>query len=249
MGDGRRKVPAASASPVRRMLRYWLVGVLIKIVVRCYVRLRVEGLDRLPPGPCVICFNHQSWSDPFLVVAALPLRPRLSFFGPREEDMRVGARNRLMTWVGTSVPFKPGKTDLLGATRRVEALVDAGGRLALAGEGRIHVGERELTPLSEGPAFFAIRCGIPLVPLAINGTGWLALGRTVRVRVGEPLLAGGRADRAAVDELTARLARALSALLVDFADRPAPGPFGRWLTELFNDWPDGSRPGAPDDAR
>lgn len=246
MGDRRRELPGPPVSPARRTLRYWLVGVVLKIVVRCYVRLRVEGLDRLPPGPCVICFNHQSWTDPFMVVAALPLRPRLYFFGPREEDMRVGARNRLMTWVGTSVPFKPGKTDLIGATRRVEALVDAGGRLALAGEGRIHVGERALLPLSEGPAFFAIRCGIPLVPLAINGTGWLALGRTVRVRVGDPLVVGGRADRAAVDSLTDRVADALRALSSDFADRPAPGRFGRWLTELFNDWPEGARPAGPD---
>ncbi len=57
----------------------------------------------------------------------LPWRPRLYFFGPKEEDMSQGGRNRLMTWTGTAVPFKPAKNDLLEATRRVGAVFDAGG--------------------------------------------------------------------------------------------------------------------------
>jgi hypothetical protein len=31
-------------------------------------------------------------------------------------------------------------------------------------------------------------------------------------------------------------------MVADFPDQPRPGRVGRWLTELFNDWPDGSRP-------
>ena len=33
--------------------------------------------------------------------------------------MAVGGRNRLMHWTGASIPYKPGKNDLLDATRRV----------------------------------------------------------------------------------------------------------------------------------
>ena len=80
---------------------------------------RVEGRERLPAGPAIYCFNHLSWTDPFVLMATLPFRPRLSFFGPKEEDMAVGGRNRLMTWTGTAIPYKPGKNDLLEATRRV----------------------------------------------------------------------------------------------------------------------------------
>ncbi len=243
-GGSRHELPGPAINPIRRTIRYWLAKSAIWLVVRSYVRLRIEGLERLPGGPAVLCFNHLSWADPFVVMAALPFRPRLYFFGPKEEDMRVGARNRLMSWVGTAVPYRPGKNDLLDATRRVRAVFAAGGTLAIAGEGRLHAGERELLPLNEGPAYFAIRSGVPLVPIAINGTSWLALGRRVRVRVGEPIRTEGRPTREAVEELTERAADTLAGLVADFPDRPAPGPFGRWLTELFNEWPEGGRPAA-----
>ena len=71
------------------------------------------------PGPALLCFNHQSWADPFVLMATLPWRPRLYFFGPKEEDMSTGGRNRIMKWTGTAIPFKPGKNDLIEATRKV----------------------------------------------------------------------------------------------------------------------------------
>ena len=159
--------------------------------------------------------------------------------------MTTGGRNRLMTWTGATIPYRPGKNDLLDATRRVKAVLDAGGVVAIAGEGRIHVSESELLPLSEGAAYFALRSGVPLVPVAINGTSWLRFGRRVRVRVGEPLLTSGRSSREAVDDLTARSWTALHDLVRDEPDVPRPGRFGRWLTELFNEWPEGERPSQP----
>ena len=65
--------------------------------------------------------------------------------------MAVGGRNRLMHWTGTAIPYKPGKNDLLEATRRVGAVIAAGGVVAIAGEGRIQrrrVGD--LLPLNDG---------------------------------------------------------------------------------------------------
>ena len=107
-----------------------------------------------------------------------------------------------MSWTRTTVSYRPGKNNLLEATRRVGAVIASGGVLAIAGEGRIHASERELLPLEEGPAYFALRSGVPLVPIAISGTSWLRLGRRIRVAVGEPLPANGRASREAVDDLT-----------------------------------------------
>ena len=236
----------AASAAIRRPGRvpYWFTTLGIRVLVRAYLRIRVEGRP-LPPGPAILCFSHQSWADPFIAVAALPARPDLWFFGPNEADMSAGVRNRLITWSGRGVPFNPERTNLLEATRRVEAVLASGAHLAIAPEGRIHVGERALLPINEGVAFFALRAGVPIVPIGFTGTGWLRFGKAIRVRVGAPIAPAGRPTRDAVDALTREVRVALLALVSDGRDEAPPGPVGRWVTELFNDWPEGRRPSAP----
>ncbi len=228
--------------PIHRPARIRLVRGFCSLVVRALFRLRVEGREHLAAGPAIYCFNHLNWADPIVLLAVLPTHPTYAMFGPKEADMTKGARNRLIAWAGFGIPYQPAGTDLVGTTRRVGAVLADGWVIAIAGEGRIHRRERELLPLAEGTAYFALRAGVPIIPLAINGTSWLGFRRLIRVRVGEPLPAGGRPTGEAVAALTARTAGALRGLVADFPEPPEPGPFGRWLTELFNDWPEGSRP-------
>jgi 1-acyl-sn-glycerol-3-phosphate acyltransferase len=234
-------IEAGAIPSWRRTLRYWIARVAVSILVRIYLRVRVVGRDRLPTGPAIYCFNHLGWVDPFVLMAALPMRPRLYFFGPKEGDMRVGARNRVMAWTGTPIPFRPGKDDMLRVTRRVQAILSGGSVMAIAGEGRIHATESELWPLNEGTAYFALRASVPIVPIAMNGTSWLHFRAKIRVRVGEPLAVAGRPDRAAIEALTRGTWAALEGMVRDAPDVAEPGRFGRWLTERFNDWPEGSR--------
>ena len=210
----------ASARSVHRTLRYYASRVVIGLLTRVLFRIRVEDRDRLPSGPAILCFNHLGWADPFVLMAVLPLRPRLSFFGPKEEDMGVGGRNRLMTWTGTTIPYKPGKNDLLDATRRVAAAINEGGVVAIAGEGRIHVREAGLLPLSEGAAYFALRSGIPIVPIAINGTSWLRFGRRIRVRVGQPIITTGRPTRPVSASVTQQTWTALHEMVAGTPELP-----------------------------
>jgi 1-acyl-sn-glycerol-3-phosphate acyltransferase len=240
-GAGPTQARTSTISPWRLTVRYWVSRFAVSVVTRAYLRVRIEDRGRLPAGPAIYCFNHLGWSDPFVLMAVLPFRPRLYFFGPKEEDMRAGGRNRVMGWTGTPIPYKPGKDDLLGATRRVSAVLAAGGVVAIAGEGRIHADESELWPLSDGAAYFALRARVPIVPVAINGTSWLRFGGRVAVRVGQPLPSFGRANRGAVDELSRRTWGALHAMVREAPDVALPGRFGRWLTEAFNEWPEGSR--------
>ncbi|HWP63253.1 MAG TPA: lysophospholipid acyltransferase family protein [Candidatus Binatia bacterium] len=222
-------------------LRQALARLVARLLTRAYLRVRVEGLEHLPPGGAVLCFSHANWADPIVLLAVLPPRPTTYFFGPLEADMSRGVRNRLIALSALAVPAPPGRP--LAALRRAEAILARGERLAIAGEGRIHAREREILPLLDGPAHLAIRAGVPLVPVAIIGTTWLALGRRVRIRIGRPIVPPrGPARRAAVDALSEACRNELLGLVADAPDLPPPGPVGRWLTDLFNDWPGGRRP-------
>jgi hypothetical protein len=66
-------------------------------------------------------------------------------------------------------------------------------------------------------------------------------------------VAVGPTNREHVDALTAQAWTALHDLVRDEPDLPPPGPVGRWISEIFNEWPEGSRAaaeaaGGPDSA-
>ena len=233
-------------APPRSFRRYRLVRAFLGLLAHVCSKVRVEGGERLPGGPMILCFTHESWADPFYVFATMPLRPRLYFFGPEQEEMRRGIRNRTMRWGGVVVPYRPGKRGLVATTGRVEALLGQGAVVAIAGEGRIHSGESIVLPIRDGSAYLALRAGVPIVPVAINGTSWLGFRRVVRIRLGLPIAAvpstPRRPSAPEVAQLTGQLQSALELMVADFPDQPRPGIIGRWLTELFNDWPEGSRP-------
>ena len=238
-------LPRADLPAWQQRFRAWLAWLVISIVARSLVRLRLEGREHLVDGPAMYCFNHMGWADPGVIFATFPRRIRLFFYGPKEDTMSRGLRNRLIWWSGIAVPFKPGKDDLLASVKKAQAVFAAGASLAIAGEGAIHVHEGDLLPLHEGAAYLALRAGVPIVPVAITGTSWLGFRRLVRVRVGEAIpTAGVRPTHQAIEAFTWRTWHALRTMVADDRDLPVPGPFGRWLSDLFNDWGRGGRAGA-----
>ena len=150
-----------------------------------------------------------------------------------------------MWWFGICVPFSPLKDDLLTSVRWVQAVFDTGGALAISGEGTIHVHEGDLLPFEEGPAYMALRGGVPLVPVAITGTSWARFRGRVQVRIGEPIPTGERPTRQALASLHgARLARDPGDGRWRLATCRRRRAFGRWVTDLFNDWGPGGRAAA-----
>jgi 1-acyl-sn-glycerol-3-phosphate acyltransferase len=238
-------------APLWPIRRYDASRWFMRVAVGAFARVRVEGRSNLPFGPYVLCFTHQSWTDPLFVMGFLPGRPQMFFFGPQEEEMRVGARNRLMRWAGIAIPYKPGRRGLLAATARARAILAAGRTIALAGEGRIHAGERVVLPIEPGAAYLALRAGVPIVPVAINGNGWLKFRAVVRLRIGAPIygepLASPRPKPDEVGRLADKVGVAFRWMVADAHERPKPGALESRLTELFNDWPEGERPDVPPD--
>jgi 1-acyl-sn-glycerol-3-phosphate acyltransferase len=193
--------------------RYRLMWGLNRAALRLLFDVRATGLDRWPPAPfCVVVNHHNGW-DPMLVLAIVPLEPRITWFGPKEADFSRGFRNRLMAYFGGVIPYNPEKTTLTSAVRAVRRVFAAGGVLGIFAEGRVGFRETELLPFEEGAVAFASAAGVPIVPCAMVGTTFMWFRKRVEVRFGEPIPTAetkGREARAALDE---RVRAAMMALL------------------------------------
>lgn len=187
------------------------------------VRLRVEGLERLPDGSCVVVANHSSYLDGILMKAALP--PRFSFVIKREAASMPLA-GLLLRRIGSEFVDRHSEGGRRRDAMRVLRRAAAGEALVFFPEGtfdevpglkRFHIG-----------AFAAAARGaMPVVPVVIHGAR-RALPSGARVvrpgRVHLEILAPIPVPRSphAADELRAATRRAI----LDRLDEPdlAPGP-------------------------
>ena len=153
-------------------------------------------------GGMLIACNHQSFYDPVLVGMALP-RP-ISYLA-RQSLFDVPGFGRLIWAVGAR-PVRRGAVNA-EALRTVMRLLRQGEALLMFPEGtRTHDGE--LGRFSPGAAAVAIRCGVPVLPVCIEGAfrSWprthaLPMPSPIAVAFGRPMPSGGHS----ADELTQRV--------------------------------------------
>ena len=214
--------------------RYRLEWWLSRAVMRLLFDVRATGLEHWPEPPFQLVLNHHNGFDPMLVMAATPLEPRITWFGPREADFSRGFKNRVMGFFGGMIPYHPEHTTLTSAVRAVRRVFASDGVLGIFAEGRIGFRESELLPFEEGAAAFAASSGVPVVPCAIVGSTHLWFRRRIEIRFGPPLQTDVARGRAAREELDARIRNAVAALLppTELA-LPRRRPLG-FLTDLLN---------------
>jgi len=215
-------------------LRYRLMWGLVRAIVRPLFAARVIGIESWPAPPFQIVANHHNGWDPLIVIAVVPVEPRITWFGPREADFSRGFKNRVMGFFGGMIPYDPAGTTLTSAVRSVRRVFDADGVLAIFAEGRIGFREAELLPFEDGATVFASASGVPVVPCAIVGSTDLWLRKRIEVRFGPPIATDAARGRAARAELDGRIRSAIEALL---PDREPPLPRRRpmaFLTDLLN---------------
>jgi cytidylate kinase len=190
----------------------WFYGLCrggIAAVAHTYLRLSMEGQERLPPdGAYIVAPVHRSNIDTPLV-GCITTR-RLRFMG-KDSLWKNRAGARFLSALG-GFPVHRGAVDR-DALRRCIEVIESGEPLVLFPEGTRQTGPI-VQELFEGAAYVAQRTGVPIVPVGIGGServmpkGSRGL-RPVRVAivVGEPIpaLEAGRGSRRAVHEATALL--------------------------------------------
>ncbi|MEU4970309.1 MULTISPECIES: lysophospholipid acyltransferase family protein [Streptomyces] len=183
-------------------------------------RPRVLGAWRVPAtGPVILAGNHAHNVDGPMLMGTAPrpvhfLIKKEAFIGPLDPFLRGIGQLK----VDRSAADRGAVTDAL-------AVLQAGGVLGIFPEGTR--GQGDFAALRGGLAYFALRSGAPVVPVAVLGSADRA-GRLIRVlpplrsRIdvvfGDPFTVGdgsGRRTRTALDEATVRLQERLAGHLTD----------------------------------
>ncbi|WP_030850931.1 lysophospholipid acyltransferase family protein [Streptomyces sp. NRRL S-475] len=179
---------------------------------------RVLGAWRVPAsGPVIFAVNHSHNIDGPMVMG---VAPRPTHFLIKKEAF-IGPLDPFLLGIG-QVKVDRTTTDRTAITRALGVLAE-GGVLGIFPEGTR--GEGDFASLRAGLAYFAVRSGAPIVPVAVLGSsdkpGRLIkalppLRSRVDVVFGEPFEAGdgsGRRTRKALDEATRRIQKQLAAHL------------------------------------
>ncbi|MBI4672528.1 MAG: 1-acyl-sn-glycerol-3-phosphate acyltransferase [Chloroflexi bacterium] len=199
----------------------------------CLLRVRVEGLENVPRTPYIACVNHLGWAEGFIVMLWFPPEPLIHGLGERD----VMERSAFRRWFFKQVPiFLPLERDKpRQAVRAMQDVLQRGGALGLAPEGKLGTQEGALGELQAGAAYLSIRTGAPLVPVGATGTLELWLWKKVTLRVGKAILPGEFAGdfRTRTRAMTRRLDRELRALLPGDAPPPRVKLLRNFLTKLF----------------
>lgn len=218
-------------------LRYRVMWLATRLLVRALFRVRVQGLQNWPTAPFCIVLNHHNAWDPMIVIAAAPVHPRITWFGPRVsfDDFARGFQYRLMAYFGGTIPIDPDKASLTSAVRSVRAVFSSGGVLGIFAEGHGYFSETQLEPFEDGAVAFATGAGVPIVPGVVVGTTYLWWGKRVRVTFAEPIPTAGARGATARAELTERVRSAMTAMLPEAEPGGPDGrPLWRFLTDRFH---------------
>ena len=177
--------PESKASLLVRLL-----AVVARLVLFGAFRFKVDatGRERLPSGGgyLLVAAIHRGWMDPFLIMHALPLEPRVWFLGSGPSAFSAKWREWLLHRVGGMLPVWRGGVGVEQHVASAQAVLRNGGVFVLVPEGGVSGPPDGLAAFRVGSALIALRTGAPIVPLAIAGSQELYLGKRMATRILPP---------------------------------------------------------------
>ncbi|MGB7210156.1 MAG: AMP-binding protein [Pyrinomonadaceae bacterium] len=166
---------------------------IFNLIFKIFLRLDVKGMEqfRTMKRPFLICPNHQSFLDPFVICSTYPY----DFF---KNTFHVGAseffESRIMGWVAKMlqiVPVDP-DTQLMKAMKAGAIGLKHGKILNIYPEGE-RAYDGELHDFKKGAAILAAELDLPIVPVAIDGLHKVWARKTMRIRPGKVKVRFGKA--------------------------------------------------------
>ena len=227
-------LPSADLLPVgpRANLPYRLVRLVGVPLLRLCFRFDVTGRENLPKpraGNYIVIANHLNWLDEFTLLYLCPIEPRLHFLA----DPTLLVTRKFQWWLvrttGGYVPVIRGKHGDQTLYRHVDRCLELGGAVAIFPEGSYGKAEGELLPFHKGFAHFAIKSGVPVVPVVLSGTRDLWFRKRIKVGVGVQIPTQGE-DPGALTQLAYDR---MKSMLPAYTAPPGRKLLRKFLTNLF----------------
>ena len=160
--------PALSTLLRRRTFAAPIIFVLIRLLRFLFFRVRVAGLEKLPAsGPYLICPNHQSYVDPFVLCGVLPYRVFKDVFVVGAPEYFEAPLTRWFARTANLVPVDP-DSNLVPAMKASAFGLAHGKILVMFPEGERSI-DGTVKKFKKGAPILAQHLGVPIVPVALKG--------------------------------------------------------------------------------
>ncbi len=145
------------------------------------IRVRVEGLENIPPSVCIFAANHISNVDPIAFVPAIPRRVSVLL---KTELFRIPILSTAMRLAKFVPVDRADKEAAVASVNVALGVLKEGLSLAVYPEGTRSPDGR-LKPFKKGTFALAIEAGVPIVPVSISGAQHLMRKGEWTMRPGE----------------------------------------------------------------
>ena len=237
--DWARKYPA-------RVARAALLDGITRPIVRVVASPVVRGLDRIIDleGPAVFASNHASHVDTPLLLSALPSRFRHHTIVGAAADYFFDKRWKGTVWalVLNAVPIERTKVSRRSAELAVDLVNDGWSMLIYPEGGRTPDGWAQ--EFRGGAAFVARQCGVPVVPIHIEGTRRILRRGGGALRPSTTTVTFGAPMRPADGEDARKFAARIAAAVATLADEQATDWWSARRRAAHGDTPSLSGPAA-----
>ncbi|HEV7701772.1 MAG TPA: AMP-binding protein [Pyrinomonadaceae bacterium] len=207
----------------------WTVYKIFRFFFALFTRLEVDGLENLhalvdadPQAedkslrPFIICPNHQSFLDPFVLCSTYPYRLFRNVFHVGASEFFEGRLMQTISKMLNVVPVNP-DTELMKAMKAGAIGLKHGKILNIYPEGE-RAFDGELHAFKKGAAILATELDLPILPVALDGLYkvWPRHSMRIRpakvkIRIGKPIYAQQVIQEAALKQLPAEALAAAAA--------------------------------------
>nr|ADI87716.1 long-chain-fatty-acid CoA ligase [uncultured Nitrospirae bacterium MY3-5B] len=179
----------------------WIIRQCLKV----FYRGQLRGIENLVKPPYIVCPNHSSYLDAFIVAALVPGDVFNHMFFQGAEEIFRSAPARVFARLGHVIPIDP-NVSLTKAMAMSAYLLRQGLSLCIFPEGGRAV-DGTLQEFKKGVGILSKECGVPIVPMRIDGAYealprgafWPRLSR-ITLSCGKPVYPDGNCTYQSISE-------------------------------------------------